>query len=233
MSLFIPDPLMITLCLKVTFFIKKTIAAPDITMTAAGPAEVIYKLQAPLRACIGFVIALLLASPAIAAADGLTVKSKWDENLLNVRLPEVRITSDTMTGAWQGITTGYKIRVNLYQDAISSGDKMVFENANKGRPSLFLFSCKGVSSQNVFLRQVIQDDVHRSADARGWRLTSIRRASPLFDLFQAGIVPPGAQAIPPGFGVRQPSGALKSARLRQSGGGPPHSRTLREVISTV
>jgi hypothetical protein len=44
---------------------------------------------------------------------------------------------------------------------------------------------------------------------------------------------PEPSKLPPGFGLRQPSGAFAAMQLRESGGGPPHSKTPPRLMQVL
>jgi hypothetical protein len=52
--------------------------------------------------------------------------SKWDENLLNIELHNVRVKADSMPAAWQEIRTKYLLRANFYRDGVSNEDSAKF-----------------------------------------------------------------------------------------------------------
>ena len=68
--------------------------------------------------------ALMLAAFAAGMAgncqaEEIQLRSKWDENLLNVELHDVSIDPNIMTQAWQQMGKKYLLRCNLYMDADS------------------------------------------------------------------------------------------------------------------
>ena len=75
--------------------------------------------------------ALMLAAFAAGMAgncqaEEIQLRSKWDENLLNVELHDVSIDPNIMTQAWQQMGKKYLLRCNLYMDADSPADSAMF-----------------------------------------------------------------------------------------------------------
>lgn len=65
-----------------------------------------------------FVLLARLASVAWAADDA--IQSKWDKQLLAVRLGDVRIQAGNMADAWEEVATKYLLRANLYMDVAAN-----------------------------------------------------------------------------------------------------------------
>jgi hypothetical protein len=58
---------------------------------------------------------------------GSHVQSKWDEDLLNVELHNVRIQSESFSASWEVISIKYFVRANLYWDSVSDSDSGKFD----------------------------------------------------------------------------------------------------------
>ena len=78
-----------------------------------------------------FIITLLAGLTANGAPEPFTLRSRWDENLLNTQLSNVNIKSNAYSDpqikvAWNRITTTYLLRVNICLDEAALGDSTQF-----------------------------------------------------------------------------------------------------------
>jgi hypothetical protein len=74
---------------------------------------------------------LLIAVSVNAQPANALLHSRWDEDLLNIKLQVVRVNADNMEAAWQEIGAKYLLRANLYVAANSDSDATKFAFTGK------------------------------------------------------------------------------------------------------